>query len=178
MRQSPGAALDVRFYGGAGAVCSTAHDLLRWQDALFGGKVLSPAGLATMTTPGTLADGSGDLVRGRPDRGSRVHASAIWHNGGVPEGYESQLDWYPDDRLQIVLLTNTVNMPPGATLGALEHALAVEHLHITVPKPLDIALGSAALAAYVGRYATAPAGRRCDGRGKPPSRQDRRRRRR
>ena len=53
-----------------------------------------------------------------------------------------------------MLLTNTVNMPPGATLGALEHALAVEYLHITTPKARDLPLSAAELTPYAGRYAT------------------------
>src|SRR6185295_18817174 len=35
----------------AGALYSTTEDLLRWEQALFGGKVVSPASLAKMTTP-------------------------------------------------------------------------------------------------------------------------------
>jgi CubicO group peptidase (beta-lactamase class C family) len=149
-----GEPLTIGFYGGAGGVCSTAHDLVRWQDALFGGKVLSPAALATMTTPGKLADGSAityaaGLIADRVGTHPR-----IWHNGALPSGYESELTWYPGERLQIVLLTNTLNIPPARTLGQLEHALAKQLLHITTPKPRDLALGSAALAAYTGQYKT------------------------
>jgi D-alanyl-D-alanine carboxypeptidase len=149
-----GPPLEIGFYGGAGGICSTAHDLLRWQDALFGGKVLSAASLATMTTPGKLADGSPiNYAAGLISDHVLGHAR-IWHNGGIPSGYESELAYYPDDRVQIVLLTNTLNTPPAVTLGNLERALAVAHLHLTMPKAPDLALTPADLAHYTGTYAT------------------------
>ncbi|HEX8389393.1 MAG TPA: serine hydrolase domain-containing protein, partial [Sphingomonas sp.] len=43
--------------GAAGGLRSTADDLVRWSDALFGGRVLRPESLALMTEPGRLADG-------------------------------------------------------------------------------------------------------------------------
>ena len=36
---------------GAGALYSTTEDLLKWEQGLFGGKVLQPASLQKMTTP-------------------------------------------------------------------------------------------------------------------------------
>ena len=43
--------------GAAGGIWSTPSDLLRWDLALMDGKVLSPAGFATMSTPRRLSDG-------------------------------------------------------------------------------------------------------------------------
>src|SRR3984957_1285265 len=43
--------------GGAGSVRSTAGDLAKWNEALFGGKILKPASLAAMLTPGKLSNG-------------------------------------------------------------------------------------------------------------------------
>ena len=37
--------------GGAGALYSTVGDLFRWNEALFGGKILKPASFKAMTTP-------------------------------------------------------------------------------------------------------------------------------
>jgi CubicO group peptidase (beta-lactamase class C family) len=146
-----GATLDVTFFGGAGAICSNVPDLLRWQDALFGGKVLSPSSLAVMTTAGTLADGTAiSYAAGLiPDR--VVAHRRIWHNGAIPREYESQLAWYPDDRLQIVLLTNTFQMPPGQTLGRLELALAAEQLQLAGH---DVPLAPGQLARHTGRFTT------------------------
>ena len=147
-----GEVLDVRFYGGAGEMCASARDLLRWQNALFGGKVLVPNSLQALTTRGKLTDGTTtEYADGWVVDHVGTHRR-IWHNGEVP-GFEAIISWYPDDQLQIVLLTNTENGPPANTLGKLEHALAVETLHITTPKADDHPLAVDALAAHVGTFA-------------------------
>ena len=147
---------DFRFYGGAGSICSTARDLLRWQDALFGGKVLSPSSLAIMTTNGHLADGSPiDYAAGVIADRVGSHRR-IWHNGAVPNGYESELAWYPDDRLQIVLLTNTLSTPPAVTLGELESKLAHAVLHVEPPKAADKPLARGELEKLTGHFKLDP----------------------
>src|SRR5215831_16634345 len=42
----------------AGGVCTTAEDLVRWQQAIDAGRVITPAHVAEMRTPTTLADGT------------------------------------------------------------------------------------------------------------------------
>ncbi|MFY0536232.1 serine hydrolase domain-containing protein [Nannocystis pusilla] len=106
--------------GPAGGLRSTAGDLLRWHAALFDGRILSPASLARMTTPGRLADGRttraampaamqaawgsdyamGVLV-GSPDGRPRV-----WHSGDI-DGFSSWAAYYPDQRISIVILQNS-----------------------------------------------------------------------
>jgi CubicO group peptidase (beta-lactamase class C family) len=83
----------------AGAMYSTTGDLARWAKALYGGKVLSPASLKEMTTPGLGEYGMGLLVA--------THAGGpiIWHNGGI-EGFHSYLAWRPQSRLTVVVLAN------------------------------------------------------------------------
>ena len=143
-----------RFYGGAGNVCSTARDLLRWQDALFGGKVLSPAGLAAMITPGTLADGSATSY------GSGLLADRVWQHPPdlaqrrPPRGYESRArPGIPTTAADRAAHEHRQHACLASTLGTLEHALAVEYLHITTPKARDLPL-SAASSALHRHYAT------------------------
>ena len=141
------------FYGAAGFMCSSARDLLRWQNALFGGKVLVPDSLAKLTTPGTLADGTPtDYGDGWVIDTMGTHRR-IWHNGEV-SGYESLLSWFPDDLIQIVLLTNTENGPPANVLGKLERAIARDVLHIVSPKAVDQPLTTDAMQRYVGSFET------------------------
>lgn len=137
-----GRQLDNRFMSGAGALCATAADLLRWHRALFAGEVVSPASLAVMTTNGTLTDGTpihyaagliADALRGH---------RRIWHDGGLAAGYAAQLARYPDDDLEIAVLANTyVATSPLATL---EQSFARALLF----PPVDAAL----VAAASGRY--------------------------
>ena len=42
----------------AGAICSTAGDMITWLQALHGGKVLSPKSYAEMIAPSKLNDGT------------------------------------------------------------------------------------------------------------------------
>jgi CubicO group peptidase (beta-lactamase class C family) len=136
----------------AGALCSTAPDLLAWLQALHGGKVLSARSYADMIRPATLADGTvlryGMGVSVAEDsHGLRY----VGHNGGG-FGYSAEARWYPDAKLAIVMLTNSE--PDRIT--ATTEALATEVL--PAPRPADAFSGDAA--ALVGKY-TGP------GRGKP-----------
>src|SRR6202011_4835844 len=84
---------------GAGALYSTTEDLLKWEQGLFGGKLLQPASLERMTTPfkNNYACGVGvDTIAGR---------KVIAHGGGI-EGFNTQLEYYPEDKLTVVVLGN------------------------------------------------------------------------
>jgi D-alanyl-D-alanine carboxypeptidase len=112
--------LSVSVAAGAGAMRSTATDLLRWSDALLSGKVLKPESLALMIEPSKLSDGR--LVsavqkpdsKGRPPLdyglgisfGSRDGHRVVGHGGAI-NGFNSMLYTYPDERTTIVMLTNT-----------------------------------------------------------------------
>lgn len=90
----------------AGSLCSTAGDLLAWNQALHGGRVLSDSMYRAMITPGQLADGTelryamGLVVLDMA--GHRV----IRHGGGV-YGFLSESRYYPHDELIVVVLQNT-----------------------------------------------------------------------
>ena len=91
----------------AGAICSTAEDLITWLQALHGGKVLAPKSYTEMMTPSTLNDGTSlrysmGLFVGEDSRGLRF----IGHDGGG-FGFSSQTRWYPDAKLAVVVLTNS-----------------------------------------------------------------------
>jgi len=55
----------------AGALYSTTEDLLRWEQGVFGGKILSPVSLAKMTAPFKNDYALGVVVRTRCSSGSR-----------------------------------------------------------------------------------------------------------
>ena len=108
----------------AGAICSTAGDMVTWLQALHGGKVVTPKSYAEMTAPTTLNDGTATrygmaLTVWADRRGLRE----IGHDGGG-FGFSSQAWWHPESQLAIVLLTNS---EPDNT-NAIAEALAVEVL--------------------------------------------------
>ena len=84
---------------GAGSLYSSADDLIRWTEALFGGKVLSKASLAEMTTPFLNGYGYGLSIEGQ---GAQLQFS---HDGAV-EGFFTCLDYVPATRTTVVVLSN------------------------------------------------------------------------
>lgn len=100
--------LDQRWPFAGGSVCATAHDLLSWNAALHGGRLLSAAMYRSLTTPGHLVDGTvlryaGGLVVGD----SLLGHAALHHDGAIP-GFASSLAYLPDDSLSVVVLLNTL----------------------------------------------------------------------
>ena len=64
----------------AGALYSTTEDLLRWEQALFAGKVLSAESLKKMTTPF-----KNDYAFGLVVHGTKSGYKVIEHGGGIEE---------------------------------------------------------------------------------------------
>lgn len=84
--------------GGAGVYSSTT-DLLIWQKALFGGKILNPASLAYMTHRGLGHYGAGEF------NDTRHGETVIEHSGGI-EGFSTSLSYLPGRKLTVVVLSN------------------------------------------------------------------------
>ncbi len=132
----------------AGALYSTTEDLLKWETGLFGGKLLSAASLAKMTTPfkQDYAFGLGVTTTDGKRR--------IAHGGGI-EGFNTYLCYFPDDRTTIAVLANLNGGAPDEICGLLEKVahgeqvkLAAERKAVEVPH--DILQG------YVGTYEFQP----------------------
>jgi CubicO group peptidase (beta-lactamase class C family) len=128
----------------AGAICSTAEDLIAWLQAVHGGKVLSPKSYAEMITPARLNDGTSlrysmGLVVAEDSRGLKF----IGHGGGG-FGFSSVANWYPDARLAIVVLTNS---EPDTIAEVTQHLAAAV---LPAPRPAGPFKGEASL--LVGKY--------------------------
>jgi CubicO group peptidase (beta-lactamase class C family) len=116
----------------AGGLYSTTQDLLRWEMALFGGKILSAASLATMTTPFKDGYALGLMVRHAPN-GDRI----IFHDGKT-EGFGADLEYIPADKVTVVVLANM----DGPAAGAIGSALTrIAHHEAPLPIPTDAAGG-------------------------------------
>jgi hypothetical protein len=140
--------IDMTIPFSAGALYSTTEDLLRWEQALFGGKVLSAASLKKMTTPFKQNYAFGLEVR--TDHGR----TEISHGGGI-EGFNTEMMYYPDDKLTVIVLGNLNGRAPdeiAAKLASVAHGeqviLPSERKEISVPKEV--------LAQYVGTYELTP----------------------
>jgi CubicO group peptidase (beta-lactamase class C family) len=91
----------------AGALYAAPADLVRWDEAFFGGRLLDAKAVATLTTPPQLPGGAHtnyamgwlrDVLDGHP---------MIWHNGGVI-GANTRNAYFPDERISVVVFGNTV----------------------------------------------------------------------
>jgi CubicO group peptidase (beta-lactamase class C family) len=111
----------------AGALRSTAEDMVRWNAALFGGKLLKPQSLKEMLAPGRLRNGAenqtaiawpggkafpppagflpGSYAFGL-DHHSEDGRRIIGHDGSIA-GFESVMQTYADAELTVIVLTNT-----------------------------------------------------------------------
>ena len=102
--------IDMSVPFAAGGLYSTTGDLLRWERALFGGKVLSGASLEEMTTPFKHNYGFGVGIR-TPSDGDKI----VLHSGGI-EGFNTSLIHGARDDLVVVVLSN-VNGPAADELA-------------------------------------------------------------
>ena len=90
----------------AGAIASTVGDLAKWNAALDGDRLLNAANKAQMWTSVKLNDGKTrnygfgwnvDAVEGHKNIG----------HGGSTSGFSASIQRFPDDRLAVIILTNT-----------------------------------------------------------------------
>ena len=143
--------IDMGLPFAAGSLCSTVGDLVKWEHALFSGKVVSQQSLAQMTTPAKLTSnrpmpyGFGlapDTVGGHRNVG---------HGGGI-NGFISHEEIYPDDSLTVVVLANTGPAPSQAVARNAARLVLGLPLMKGPSVPKEIALDSAQRARYVGNY--------------------------
>ena len=114
----------------AGALASTAEDLLRWVYALENGEILNSQSFSEMTTAGSLNDGTltpyglGWFV------GELDGRSSFRHGGGIP-GFITELAHFPEAKLSIVVLTNV-----GENRAShMTNRIAREYFRSTPPNP-------------------------------------------
>ena len=132
----------------AGALYSTTEDLLRWEQGLFGGKLLSPASLTKMTTPFKEDYACGLFVH-------TVNGHKMIDHGGGIEGFNTHLAYYPDDKLTVVVLGNLNSDAPDSIavrLAAIAHGEKIE----SPSERKEVTVAPAILAGYVGTYELMP----------------------
>jgi D-alanyl-D-alanine carboxypeptidase len=97
--------------GAAGALVSTAPDLMRFLEAFTAGELVPPPAVRRMTSPGRFAARHSGYGLGvellRPDLENRV-----WGHGGLVPGYRAVLWHLPARRMSVVVLTNESRSRP------------------------------------------------------------------
>jgi len=140
--------IDMSVPSGAGGLYSTPHDLLKWEEGLFGGRLLTPDSLALLTTPVRSGYALGLLATQADGR------TLVWHNGAV-DGFRSYMAYDPAARTAVIVLGNQegdVADKLGADLAALSIGRSV-----TLPSERRaIALAPDKLRQYEGVFELAP----------------------
>lgn len=137
----------------AGGLCANVIDLLRWNRALHGGRVIDAASYQRMTTPegAAIASHYGFGI-GRDTTSSRVR---LTHSGAV-NGFTSSNAYWPDSALTIAVLSNTDGNDVDALAAQIERVLLHKPL---LQRPAPIVLTTVQLDAHVGRFEIALPGR-------------------
>lgn len=147
---------DMSWAGGAGALYSTVGDLFRWNEALFGGKVLNEASFRAATTPVVLPPKVDGASYGYGLMIMKVQRlPAIAHGGGL-NGWSTYLLRLPEQRCTVVVLTNALPGPPKHSPGGIAHVLAEKLLADEIAKlpPIeeDKSIDPKTFTDFVGRF--------------------------
>ena len=135
--------VDPSWVYSAGAIYSTTEDLLRWEESLFGGKVLKPESLKKLTTPFKNDYACGLIVH-------QINGQQVIEHGGNVFGFNAEMLFYPDSSVNVIVLGNLNGRVPqmAMALGAAMHGetvpLATVHKQIRLPKEV--------LQRYAGTY--------------------------
>jgi D-alanyl-D-alanine carboxypeptidase len=109
----------------AGSLCSTARDLVRWNQALHGGRVVSARSYAAMTTAeggalkAPIRYGFGliaDTLAGHP---------MVTHGGSI-HGFMAANAWFPTQALSVTILANAMTSKPDALMRTLARIVVEE----------------------------------------------------
>jgi CubicO group peptidase (beta-lactamase class C family) len=145
-RRADAISMNVPF--SAGFLYSTVGDLLKWERALFAGRIISTASLRSMTTPGLGDYGMGLFIRTAD--GHQI----ITHDGTI-EGFESSLNYYPERQLTIVVLGNVRTDAPQRIAAQLGKVAFGEKVVLASDRKV-IEVAPSILAGYVGHYSAPP----------------------
>ncbi len=138
--------IDMSQPGAAGAILSTAGDLLRWQRSLTSGQVVSKASYAQMTTPYELADGSSTDYGFGLSIGDADGLKSVRHDGGI-NGFNSMLVHFPETGVGIAVISHS---PYRAATLATNLSRAVHNIVFEIS---DLNAPEAEIKRLVGKYA-------------------------
>ncbi|MGI4821659.1 MAG: serine hydrolase [Janthinobacterium lividum] len=137
---------DMSVPGGAGAIVSTAPDINRFLEALFGGKLVTAASLKEMET---VRDKFG---RGLIELPFNSHAS--YGHGGIIDDFRTMASYFPAEKLALVVCSNSgLGSVDDVTVGMLStyfnqpYKIPTFAASTFVPTPAD-------LDRYAGSYAS------------------------
>ncbi len=145
---------DIPTLAGAGALRSSANDLLEFLAAFLGMKKtpLAPAMAATLQPRKPAGSADMQIALGWHVRTTPGGGEILWHNGGTG-GYRSFMAFDPKARTGVVVLSNTSTAGGVDDIGG--HLLDAS-LPLAAPPHKEVKIDAKLLDAYVGHYELAP----------------------
>ncbi len=95
---------NLRWLAGPGGLISTVQDVEKWDEAVHSPGLFTQASLKQMFTPGPFPQSYGTYADGWFIASLDGHRY-IWHDGDVT-GYQTMNATFPDDGIDIIILTN------------------------------------------------------------------------
>jgi len=113
---TPSATISSSFGWSAGFLVSTVSDLQKWNVALQGGKIVSPADYVLMSTPvSTTQQGESDYGLGLAVD-SIDEQPYVGHDGGS-FGFTTANEYFLKQKVQIIAFTNSGSLSPDAAVA-------------------------------------------------------------
>jgi CubicO group peptidase (beta-lactamase class C family) len=140
--------IDMSVPFSAGGLYSTVGDLHRWQQALYGGRLLKPESLEKMQTAGKGDYGFGISV-------TRQAGQRVFDHTGRIKGFVTRLAYYPEARISVAVLSNN----DGSQADRMADLLGSVANGVPVVLPSErrsITVARAVLDDYLGKYRFGP----------------------
>jgi CubicO group peptidase (beta-lactamase class C family) len=142
--------LDMSIPYSAGSLYSTTHDLLRWEERLFGGKILSSTSLNKMTKSFINNYGFGIMIQSVDEQQAMMHA-------GGTSGFNTFMLYSPKDQLMVIILANLNSLGfPAQDLAYKMVRLAHGNAVTLASERKELIVSPKILAKYVGTYNVNP----------------------
>lgn len=124
----------------AGAMYSTANDMYKWDNALYGNTLLNDENKKIYFTPFLDGYANGLVIQKYSDfLKSGKDVTTMAHSGGI-NGFSCNIARIPEDKIYVVLLDNTRAGKRGGQLEAVIDDIfgVLYHNKVNLPKPLVI----------------------------------------
>ncbi len=150
---TPAEPIDMSIPFSAGAIRSTARDLVAWDSALRGEKILDAASQARMYTPEKDGYAYGWNI-------SEVEGKKVIAHGGGIDGFATYIARAPEEKLVVIALFNKEKFSAGTVANAaLQMALSGKPASPKAERA-TVALDAALMGSWVGDYVLTEASRK------------------
>ena len=132
-------------------VYSTLDDMYKWDQALYGEKLVKASTLREAFTPGRLNDGTPTSYGFGWRLGRFLGLDRLSH-GGSWLGFRTHILRFPEQRFTVVVLSNVSQLEPGRIAGKIGKIYLADKMTFPVAREVDASV----LRGYVGKYEFAP----------------------